>query len=129
MRIARRLLFYRGGVGMRAWLLHRATGLGVLGFLLLHIADTSLVLAGPDAYNHLVVFYRSPYFRVLEVALFASVLYHALNGLRIILIDFSEMATLRQRTVFYVVAALFIVTLLPAAWLMLAPVLGPQGAG
>lgn len=119
----------RGGAGMWAWLLHRATGLGILGFLLLHIADTSLLLSGPDAYNHLVRFYRAPYFRVLEVALFASVLYHALNGLRIILIDVSELATLRQRVLFYLMVAVTVLALLPAAWMMLAPVFGPLGAG
>lgn len=129
MRGLRNLSFYRGGAGMWAWLLHRATGLGILGFLLVHIADTSLVLTGPDAYDHIIALYRAPYFRVLEVALVASVLFHALNGLRIILIDFSELATLRQRAIFYVMTALFVLLLLPAAWMMLAPVFGPQGAG
>ncbi|MCX6024053.1 MAG: succinate dehydrogenase, cytochrome b556 subunit [Chloroflexi bacterium] len=125
----RRFSFYRGGIGMWAWVLHRATGLGVLGFLLLHIADTSLVMAGPDAYNHLVIFYRHPFFRVLEVLLFASVLYHALNGVRITLIDFSELATLQQRTLLYVMAAIFALAMTPAAYLMLAPILTPRGAG
>lgn len=128
MRTAGRFLFYRGGVGMWAWLLHRATGLGILGFLLLHIADTALLLAGPEAYDHIVALYRAPYFRVLEVGLAASVLYHALNGLRVILIDFSEAATRRQRAIFYLMMTLFIMALLPAAYIMLAPVFNPPRA-
>ncbi len=123
-----RLPFYRGGIGMWSWLLHRATGVGVLLFLLLHILDTSLLAFGAGAYNHIVGLYRTPYLRVLEVLLAASVLYHALNGVRVTLIDFSELGTDRQRTIAYAVGGLFLVAMLPAAFLMVRPLfLGRMG--
>jgi len=39
-------------------------------------------------YDDLLSFYASPLGRVLEVLLGAALLYHALNGIRILLMDF-----------------------------------------
>src|SRR5437764_15300508 len=107
---------------MVAWSLHRVTGLGVFLFLLAHVVDTSLVALGPDAYNHALALYRHPIFRVGEVALVACVLYHAINGVRIVLVDLSERAAQHQRGLFWAGLALFAVTFLPTAFLMLRPV-------
>src|SRR5690606_41463547 len=81
-------LRYRGRQGMWAWLLHRTTGLGILLFLLLHIFDIFLVAFGPEVFNALLFIYRAWWARVLEVFLLFGVLFHALNGLRLIIQDF-----------------------------------------
>ncbi|HEY8486927.1 MAG TPA: succinate dehydrogenase, cytochrome b556 subunit [Limnochordales bacterium] len=112
---------YRGGTGMLASALHRISGLGILLFLVLHIADTALVLAGPEWYNRFVEFYRAPAIRYLEVLLAAAVLYHGLNGLRIIIMDFWPSATRFQAALFWAVAVAFVVLFVPAAYLMLRP--------
>jgi succinate dehydrogenase / fumarate reductase cytochrome b subunit len=112
---------YRGREGMWAWLLHRVSGLGVALFLALHILDTALIGFGPEAYNHAIALYRTPLFRIGEVAVAAGLLYHALNGLRIIAIDFSDSASRRERQLWYGVMVLFVVLFLPTAYLMLAP--------
>ncbi len=70
-----------------AWVIHRASGVGVLLFLLLHVADVALVRLGPEAFNALVFVYRQAVFRVLEVLLMGAVLFHAFNGLRITIQD------------------------------------------
>ena len=64
-------------------------------------------------------------FRLLEVALAGAVLYHGINGIRIILIDFIQNATRVQRQLWYVVWASFLVLFLPTAFLMLRPVFFP----
>lgn len=112
---------YRGGIGQWSWALHRLTGIGVLIFLCLHILDTALIVLGPEHYNSIIQLYRRPLFRVMEVGLFASVLYHALNGLRIILIDVWVDLTRFHRALFYVVIALFVLAMIPVAWIMLTP--------
>ena len=112
---------YRGGVGQWSWLLHRVTGVGVLIFLCLHILDTSLIVLGPEHYNAVIRIYRLPVFRVLEVGLFASVLFHALNGVRIILIDCWVDLTRIHTTLFRVQIALFTLTMIPVTWIMLTP--------
>jgi succinate dehydrogenase / fumarate reductase cytochrome b subunit len=113
---------YRGQSGMWLWILHRLTGVGILGFLFLHIADTYLVGIGPDFFNELVFLYRVPPFRILEVLLIGAVLFHASNGLRIILLDFWEGAYKFQKQLYYSTLALFFVLWLPAGFMMLKEV-------
>src|SRR5258708_16860515 len=79
---------YKGQSGMLAWLFHRITGLGVLLFLLVHIVDISLLGFGPKVYNEGISLFAIGIVRFISLALIAAVLYHAFNGVRIILIDF-----------------------------------------
>lgn len=81
---------YKGKSGMWVFMLHRITGIGILAFLLLHIADVAAVGWGRDAYNTIHSLYESFGFRLVEVALLGTLLFHALNGLRIIIIDMWE---------------------------------------
>jgi succinate dehydrogenase / fumarate reductase cytochrome b subunit len=114
---------YRGGIGQWSWLLHRVTGVGVLIFLCLHILDTSLVVLGPEHYDAIIKLYRLPLFRVGEILLFASVLFHALNGVRIILIDFWVDLTRFHRQLFQVQMVLFVLLMVPVTWIMVTPLL------
>jgi succinate dehydrogenase / fumarate reductase cytochrome b subunit len=102
------VLRYRGGSGQWAWAIHRAAGLGVLAFLLLHIFDIFLVTFGPGVFNEFLFLYKAWPFRILEVALLFGLIYHAFNGLRIILADFYPVLAKRSiaRTMFYVQVAL-----------------------
>jgi succinate dehydrogenase / fumarate reductase cytochrome b subunit len=110
---------YRVRSGMAAWLLHRAAGIGILLFLFLHIVDITLVGWGPEVFDRLLFIYRALPFRILEVVLLGGVLYHALNGLRIILIDFRRATLGFQRALFLGELAVFTVVFIPAAYLML----------
>ncbi len=112
-------LTYRGGAGQWSWMLHRLTGVGVFLFLLAHIIDTAAIGWGPKAYDSLIALYRKPLFRVGEVLLAGAVLYHALNGIRIIIVDFWPEATLAQRKLFYAVGVTFAIVYIPAAIYML----------
>jgi succinate dehydrogenase / fumarate reductase cytochrome b subunit len=119
------MLSYRGREGYWAWLLHRVSGVAIILFLFLHVLDTSLIGFGPEAYESFVFLYRIPVFRVLEVALAGAVLYHGINGIRIIIIDFVDKSTRIQRQLWYMVWASFVVLFLPAAFIMLKPVFFP----
>jgi succinate dehydrogenase / fumarate reductase cytochrome b subunit len=70
-----------------AWLLHRASGVGVLLFVLLHVVDVALLRLGPDTFNALLFVYRQAFFRALEILLMGAVLFHAFNGLRVTVQD------------------------------------------
>ena len=108
-----------------AWLLHRISGVAIILFLFLHVVDTSLVGFGPGAYDTFVGIYRFPPFRVLEVALVAAVLYHGINGVRIIVVDFVENTNRIQRQLWWLVWLVFAVLFVPAAIVMLRPVVVP----
>jgi len=81
-------LRYRGAIGQWSWVLHRVTGLGVVLFLTLHVIDTSWAVFWPALYEKAIAVYQTPLFTLGEFALTASVIYHALNGVRIALFDF-----------------------------------------
>ena len=117
-------LRYQGRSGMWTWMLHRVTGLGILFFLILHVADTALVVYRPDWYDHALVLYRHPLFRLGEVAIFFSVLFHALNGMRIVIQDFWPVAMRHQKKLAMTATVLALLAFLPAAWMMLAPLVG-----
>ena len=80
---------YRGSPGQWSWLFHRITGVAVILFLFAHVVDTAVVGWGPEAYNR--VDRASTTTRscgLLELGLVAAVLYHAFNGVKIMVIDF-----------------------------------------
>jgi len=102
---------YRGREGMWSWVLHRITGVAIYFFLLVHILDTSLVRISPEAYDAVISTYKTPIMGLGEIALVAAIGLHALNGLRIILIDFTAFGARRQKAIFWVVIALWLVLL------------------
>lgn len=116
-------LRYKGREGMWTWILHRVTGLGILAFLLIHVVDTAVVIYWPGFYDKSLDLYRSPLFRFAELGIFFAVLYHALNGLRIIVQDFWPIAMRRQRQLAWAVAAATLVGIIYPAIAMLGPVL------
>ncbi|EIV94036.1 MULTISPECIES: succinate dehydrogenase, cytochrome b556 subunit [Frankia] len=110
---------YRGREGMWSWVAHRITGVLVFFFLFAHVLDTALVRVSPSSYNEVIEVYKSPIVNLLEVGLVAAVLFHALNGIRIILIDFWESGPKYQKQMLYIELVLFVVLLVPAAYRML----------
>ncbi len=109
---------YKGGQGQWSWALHRITGVAVIAFLFVHIADTALVGFGPTYYDKVVAAYHNPIIRLLEIGLAAAVLFHALNGLRIILIDFVPRMADYHKQLFRIVVGLYIILIVPALYFM-----------
>ncbi len=109
---------YRGGQGQWSWAFHRITGVAVFLFLLAHIVDTALVGWGPELYNRVVAVYHNPIIRLMEIALAGLVLFHALNGLKIIAIDFFPKLSDRHKELFGIVLGLYIILMVPALYFM-----------
>jgi succinate dehydrogenase / fumarate reductase cytochrome b subunit len=110
---------YRGGEGMWTWVLHRITGVSVFFFLLVHVLDTALVRVSPEAYDLVIATYKTPIVNLLEVGLVGAVLYHALNGLRIILIDFWKRGPRYQRQMTWGIAAIWFALMIPGTFFMM----------
>ncbi len=100
---------YRGNTGMWSWVLHRITGVSIYFFLLVHILDTSLVRISPEAYNVVIESYKTPLMGLGELGLVMAIGFHALNGLRIILIDFWSVGPKYHKLMFVVVILLWVV--------------------
>ncbi|GAA3221390.1 hypothetical protein GCM10020256_28180 [Streptomyces thermocoprophilus] len=67
---------------------HRVTGVLIFFFLFVHVLDTALVRVSPEDYDKVVATYKTPIVACLEYGLVAAILFHALNGLRVIAVDF-----------------------------------------
>jgi succinate dehydrogenase / fumarate reductase, cytochrome b subunit len=102
---------YRGGTGMWSWVLHRVTGVAIYFFLLVHILDTALVRLSPEAYNAVIGTYKTPIMNLGEIALVMAIVFHAFNGLRIILVDFWSKGPKYQRAMFWIVIVLWAIAI------------------
>ena len=100
---------YRGKTGMWSWVLHRITGVSIFFFLLVHTLDTALVRLDATAYNQVIATYKTPLIGLAELGLVAAILFHALNGVRIILVDFWSKGAKFQRVMFWIVIVLALV--------------------
>ena len=111
---SRRRTLYRGDPGMWSWVLHRITGAAIFFFLLVHVLDTALVRVSPQAYNEVIETYKTPIVGLMEAGLVAAVLYHALNGVRVILIDFWAHGPKYQRLMLWIIAGVWLAVMIPA---------------
>ena len=110
---------YKGGIGQWSWAAHRITGVLIMAFLIGHVIDTFTLGFGPELYDETISLYQQWWFKPFEVMLIGAVLFHALNGLRIVLFDFWPHLALKQRAFAYAELALFVIGFTPAAYIML----------
>ncbi|MBN2203458.1 MAG: succinate dehydrogenase, cytochrome b556 subunit [Thermoleophilia bacterium] len=103
------------GLGMWAWLLFRVSGLILAGYLFVHIVVISQGRAGADALDDLMEFFHNPIMVFFELMLVAAVLYHALNGVRILLMDLG-VGIGRHKAIFWVVMVVAAATLAVFTW-------------
>lgn len=70
--------------------MHRITGIALITYLFMHIYSLSPLSQGREAFNNFMKTYSTPFFMVMEWFLFAFVLFHSLNGVRIVLVDWAD---------------------------------------
>ncbi|MGB1696814.1 MAG: succinate dehydrogenase, cytochrome b556 subunit [Thermoplasmatota archaeon] len=110
--------------GQLAYIFHRVSGVAIVVFLFTHIVENFFLLMGAEAYNEAISIYNTWYFRIGEFGLIAAVVYHALNGTRIVIIDFWQQSTKYQKQMWYVVMAL---TILALVWVAKPLLIDYQG--
>jgi succinate dehydrogenase / fumarate reductase, cytochrome b subunit len=69
------------------YLAHRLTGLAILAFFMLHIFASSTRMYGMQSWNEAMLTLKSPIFKLGEFIVFSAFAFHALNGIRLILIE------------------------------------------
>lgn len=116
-----RVVSYRVSWAQLAWFGHRLSGIGVLAYLFMHIVETSMVTLGPEVYNATLGLFKNLPIRLGEVVLMAALVYHSLNGLKVILLDFVPAATVWYRPLTYGVVIATVVAMVPLSILMVAP--------
>lgn len=116
---------YRGREGQWAFILHRLSGVALTLYLLLHVVDISLVMYGPEGpFDDFLAFYHQWPFRIGLILVMAGVVYHAFNGLRIILMDFTSWGVRYHRVLWYGSLALTTLVGIPVLIKVLPEILG-----
>ena len=115
----------RYGLDRYAYTLHRLTGLGILAYFLMHIFVTGARLGGPEQWEHRMQFFANPLFKLGEFLVFLAFAFHAINGIRLIVVELGYMlgkpglpaypysySTLRQKP--FLVIAMLVAAILMA---------------
>ena len=107
-----RLPTERSEANRLAFYTHRVTGLAIFAFLALHVVDVSLYAVSPSLYDNVHELYGTTVMRVFECGLLFALLFHALNGLRLVAIDVWDVgARVATRMLTAVVVATGVLTL------------------
>ncbi len=118
---------YRGRLGHYSWLAHRVSGLAILFYLCLHAWDGANLYYAPHIWSWMIEVFKHPLFGLGEIGIFAAVIFHSLNGLRITLLDFKpELWHLQNKsaTAVWIIAILIIV---PASIYLLSGIIASCG--
>src|SRR4051812_3307022 len=86
-------------VGNVAFWIQRLTGIALVGYLILHV-HTIHDLQNPETFDAALKTFSTPLFKLGEIALLATVILHALNGVRLTMVDLGVGLT-RQRQMFW----------------------------
>jgi succinate dehydrogenase / fumarate reductase cytochrome b subunit len=109
---------------MLGFWIQRLTGVGLLAYLFLHVHTINL-LREQKSFDEALSQFRAPVFKLAEVALLGCVILHALNGIRLTMVDMG-VGLSRQRQIFWwmaigVGAVLFIAGAIPMLMHLTAP--------
>ena len=77
----------RWGAERYLYTLHRLTGLGLLAYFLMHIFVTSARAFGQQAWQQAMAQVAGTIFTLGEYAVFVAFAFHAINGIRLVLIE------------------------------------------
>jgi succinate dehydrogenase / fumarate reductase cytochrome b subunit len=93
--------FRRRNMGIWAFVLNRATGIGLTVYLFLHLIVLSTLLMGEGTWESFIALARTPPFLLLDVILLFGLLFHGLNGLRQVLLA-CDVGTDKYKELFWV---------------------------
>lgn len=85
--------------GMISYVFHRLSGIALSVYLFLHILTLSAAREGSEAFNYSLAKWDNTFGHVLEYLLLMAVVYHTLNGIRIMFADFFRMTLLHKRLI------------------------------
>lgn len=92
---------YKKETGGWAWIIHRISGVVLTAYIYVHIYTLSTLTKGKEVFDAEMVLFQKPLFKFFEWLLFAFVLAHTLNGIRIVLVDFGKGAYYHKKAFAY----------------------------
>ncbi len=97
--------------GFISWLLRRISGLALVLYLFMHLWVIGAANSGVQVFNDRLNAVQTPLFKLFEVALLAAVVYHALDGIRLLLIHYFDLTEYRKSLFWAVIILSAIITI------------------
>ncbi len=94
--------------GFISFLFRRISGIALVLYLFTHMWVIGSVNAGTEVFNARLSLVQTPFFKLMEVLLLAGVVYHAFDGIRILIVDFFHVTEYRK-SMFYAMFAMFVI--------------------
>jgi succinate dehydrogenase / fumarate reductase cytochrome b subunit len=104
--------------GFLSFALRRLTGVALVIYLFAHIWVIGSALGGPASFDQRLAIVQGPAFTILEIFLLAAVIYHAIDGIRLLVVHYLKVTEYR-RSLFYAVLAVTLIVFIAGAIPML----------
>jgi succinate dehydrogenase / fumarate reductase cytochrome b subunit len=91
--------------GFISFFLRRLTGVALVLYLFLHIWVIGSANAGPDVFDARLGLVQTTGFKFAEILLLAAVIYHAFDGIRLLLVNWFNVTEYRK-SLFYAAFAI-----------------------
>jgi succinate dehydrogenase / fumarate reductase cytochrome b subunit len=91
--------------GFISFFLRRLTGVALVIYLFLHMWVIGSALQGPEVFDARLNLVQTPFFKLMEIALLAAVVYHAFDGIRLLVVHWFNVTDYRK-SLFYAAFAI-----------------------
>jgi succinate dehydrogenase / fumarate reductase cytochrome b subunit len=91
--------------GFISFVLRRFTGVMLVLYLFTHMWVIGSINLGPEAFDARLNLVQTPFFKIAEIALLAAVVYHAFDGIRLLIVHYFNV-TDRRKSLFYAIFAI-----------------------
>ncbi len=88
--------------GFISFVLRRFTGVALVLYLFTHMWVIGSINSGPETFDARLNLVQSPFFKFAEIALLAAVVYHTLDGIRLLVVHYFDV-TEYQKSLFYAI--------------------------
>ena len=88
--------------GFISFFLRRFTGMALVLYLFLHMWVIGSAMQGPEVFDARLNMVQTPFFKLAEIALLAAVVYHAFDGVRLMVVHYFNVTNYRK-SLFYAV--------------------------
>lgn len=91
--------------GFISFFLRRFTGVALVLYLGLHMWVIGSINAGPEVFDARLAAVQTPIFKLMEILLLAAVVYHAFDGIRLLIVHYFKVTQYRK-SLFYAAFAI-----------------------
>jgi len=91
--------------GFISFFLRRLTGVALVIYLFMHMWVIGSATQGAEVFDERLNMVQTPFFKVAEVLLLAAVVYHAFDGIRLLLVHYFNITSYRK-SLFYAAFAI-----------------------